>query len=288
MIAEGRRRLPGIDSKPMNAANVLSSRVALVGPGRAGRAFARSWTGAGGQVQTTIGREPRQSAYPPCDFVVLAVPDDVVRPVAAELAPRLPCRVALHLSGAFGSEALAPFAGAGAETGSLHPVRPFTGEQDEDWRGVFVAVEGEPAAVALAESIATAVGAQPYRLAAGNRALYHAAATLAAGGAAAVVSIAVRGWVAAGIPEGVARKTLAGLAARATAAVGARTFPEAFTGAVARRDAGTVRAHVAALAADSRSLALYRALAEEILLRTDGAGREAEIRALLDAPSSPR
>ncbi len=150
------------------------------------------------------------------------------------------------------------------------------------------AIEGQPGAVALAESIAAAVGARPHRLAAGNRALYHAAATLAAGGAAAVVSIAVRGWVAAGIPEGLARETLAGLAARSTAAVGTRTFPEAFTGAVARRDAGTVRAHVAALAADSRSLALYRALAEEILLRTEGAGREAEIRALLDAQNSPR
>ena len=66
-----------------------------------------------------------------------------------------------------------------------------------------------------------------------------------------------------------------------------RPFAEAFTGAVARRDVGTVRAHVAALAADSRSLALYRALAEEILLRTEGAGREAEIRALLDAQDSP-
>ena len=288
MITEGRIRPGGIDSKAMTAANVLSSRVALVGPGRAGRAFARSWTDAGGRIQTTIGREPRQSAYPPCDFVVLAVPDDAVATVAAELAPRLPCRFALHLSGAFGSEVLAPFAAAGAETASLHPVRPFTGAADEDWRGAFVAVEGQPGAVALAESIAAAVGARPHRLAAGNRALYHAAATLAAGGAAAVVSIAVRGWVAAGIPEGVARETLAGLAARATAAVGARTFPEAFTGAVARRDAGTVRAHVAALAADSRSLALYRALAEEILLRTEGAGREAEIRALLDAQDSPR
>jgi predicted short-subunit dehydrogenase-like oxidoreductase (DUF2520 family) len=157
---------------------------------------------------------------------------------------------------------------------------------DEDWRGAFVAVEGPDPGVAVAEAIAAAVGALPHRLAPGNRSLYHASATLAAGGVAAVVSIAVRGWVAAGIPEDVARQTLAGLASRATAAVGARKFPEAFTGAVARRDAGTVRAHIDALAHDPQTLALYRTLAEEILRRTDGVGREEEIRAVLHGRNS--
>lgn len=221
--------------------------------------------------------------FEPCDVIVLAVPDDAITVVAAGLAARIACRFALHLSGAVGSEALAPFAELRAETASVHPVRPFTGARDEDWRGAFVAVEGRPGAVAIAEAIAVAVGARPHRIAPDDRPLYHASATLAAGGAAAVVSIAVRGWVAAGIPEDVARDTLAGLAARATAAVGNRRFAQAFTGAVARRDAGTVRAHVQALAADPRTLSLYRTLAEEILRRTDGAGRETEIRDLLRA-----
>lgn len=275
--------------------DILANRVTLVGPGKAGRAFARSWMTAGGRIATVIGRKPREScdipglpvlsvetgAFAPCDVVVLAVPDDAVRSVATRLSGRLPCRYALHLSGALGSEALAPFSGSGAEVASLHPVRPFTGARDENWAGAFAAVEGQPRAVAIAEAIAGAVGAHPHRLAPGNRSLYHAGATLAAGGVAAVVSIAVRGWVAAGIPEDVARETLAGLASRATAAVGERSFSQAFTGAVARRDAGTVRAHVDALAHDPRTLALYRMLAEEILHRTDGGGREQEIRAIL-------
>lgn len=284
----------------MAGTDVLESRVALVGPGRAGRAFARSWMNAGGRIATVVGRKPlassdvsglpvlsvETSAFEPCDVVVLAVPDDAISSVATRLAGKLPCRYALHLSGAIGSEALAPFARNGAEVASLHPVRPFTGAGDEDWRGAFAAVEGQPRAVAVAESIAAAVGAHPHRLASGNRSLYHASATLAAGGAAAVVSIAVRGWVAAGIPEDVARETLAGLASRATAAVAARSFSQAFTGAVARRDAGTVRAHVDALADDPRTLALYRVLAEEILRRSDGVGREPEIRAILHGHES--
>src|SRR5450631_2517187 len=148
----------------MTRYELLESRVVLVGPGRAGRAFARSWTGAGGRIADVIGREPRKRSYAPCDVVVLAVPDDAVAGVAEQLAPRLPCRFALHLSGAFGSEVLAPFARAGAQIASLHPVRPFTGAAEEYWRGAFVAVEGEAGAVALAEAIAAAVGAMPHRL----------------------------------------------------------------------------------------------------------------------------
>jgi len=218
---------------------------------------------------------------PECDIVVLAVPDDAIGPVADALAGRLSCRYAFHLSGAVGSEAIASLRRDGASVGSLHPVRPFTGADGEDWNGTFVAVEGDAEAVAVGERLAAAAGGRPYRLAATDRGLYHASATLAAGGTAAMVSIAVRGWVAAGIPETIARETLAGLASRAAAAVAARPFAEAFTGAVARRDAGTVREHVAALRRHPEALALYRCLAEETLRRTPGEGREDEIREIL-------
>jgi predicted short-subunit dehydrogenase-like oxidoreductase (DUF2520 family) len=278
----------------MDSSGIRASSLALVGPGRAGRAFARSWTKAGGRMTWLMARDPgalpigagavyppEAALLPPCDIVVLAVPDDAIRPVAESLAERLSCRYAFHLSGAVGSEAIVRLRQAGASVGSLHPVRPFTGGDDEDWSGTFVAIEGDRDAVDVGERIASAVGGHPYRLAATDRGLYHASATLAAGGTAAVVSIAVRGWVAAGIPETIARETLAGLASRAAAAVEARPFAEAFTGAVARRDTGTVRGHVAALRSHPESLALYRALAEETLRRTPGAGREEEIREIL-------
>ena len=74
---------------------------------------------------------------------------------------------------------------------------------------------------------------------------------------------------------------LGALATRAAAAAASRPFAEAFTGAVARRDTGTVRRHVAALASYPETLALYRALAEEALRRTAPAGKEDEIRRIL-------
>jgi predicted short-subunit dehydrogenase-like oxidoreductase (DUF2520 family) len=278
-------------------AQILLSRVALAGPGRAGRAFARSWAAAGGRIAQAIVRNTEQPLPPelsgatavpatgpdmsPCDILVLAVPDDAIAAVASDLALRLPCRYAFHLSGALSSRVLEPLARRGAAVASLHPVRPFTGAPHEDWRGAFVAVEGDAAALEAATRIAKAVGARPHAIEPSAKPLYHAAASLAAGGAAAVVCVAVRGWVACGIPEEVAREALSGLAARAVAAVADRPLAEAFTGAVARRDLGTVRAHAAALASRPDALALYRVLADEILDRTSGRGREEEIRVIL-------
>lgn len=224
---------------------------------------------------------PSDGRLPDCDVVVLAVPDDAISEVARALASRVSCRYAFHVSGAVGSEAIARLREAGAATASLHPVRPFTGDPSEDWKGAFVAVEGDEPGATEGERLAAAVGAHPYRLSATDRALYHASATLAAGGTAALVSIAARGWAAAGIPEDVARETLGALASRAAAAAASRPFAEAFTGAVARRDAGTVRRHVAALASHPETLALYRSLAEEALRRTAAVGNADEIRRIL-------
>ena len=224
-----------------------------------------------------------RSPLPTSDVIALAVSDDAIAAAAARLAPRSRAPFAFHFSGALPSALLAPLAsgGAPASIASLHPVRPFTGAAHENWSGVFVAVEGEEEASRRGEDILRALGARPYRIAEEAKPLYHAAATLAAGGVAAVLSVAVRAWEEAGIPDGVARETLSALAIGAAEAVGQRPFADAFTGAVARRDSGTVRVHTESLSRDSGALRLYAWLAEEILRRTEGRGGEDEIRAIL-------
>jgi len=271
----------------------------LAGPGRAGRAFVRSWRRAGGSIagvvsrsgvsssESALARAPVLSwddadALPASDVLAITVSDDAIADAAVRLAPRCRSGLACHFSGALSSELLAPLSESGASVCSLHPVRPFTGAAHEDWDGAFVAVEGDEAASRAGESLLHALGASPHRIAAARKPLYHAAATLAAGGVAAVLSVAVRGWEDAGIPEDVAREVLSGLSVRAAEAVGRQHFADAFTGAIARRDTGTVRAHTESLAsADSDALRLYAWLAEEILRRTEGRGREEEIRAIL-------
>lgn len=278
-------------------APILACRLSLYGPGRAGRALLRSWQKAGGAFGDVLGRDaaavsrvlaelglPSASGGrengAPCDIFVLAVPDDAIAPVAESLH-EVACRFAFHLSGALPAAALAPLARPGVSLGSLHPLRVFSGGTGETWAGAFVAVEGEPAAVEAGLAAAEAVGARGRRLAASGKALYHAGAQLAAGGTSAVISLASRVWSAAGLDLEEARTELSALSASAASAAAAKPFEEAFTGAVARRDVATIRAHVEALASDPDVLAVYRALAAETLARTPGRGREAEVRALL-------
>jgi predicted short-subunit dehydrogenase-like oxidoreductase (DUF2520 family) len=281
------------------ATDVLSSSVSLVGPGRAGKAFARSWISAGGNLIEVIARDlsrARDGAreigggsgrgldepHAGCDILVLAVPDDAIASAALALAGSLRCRAAFHISGALAAAALDPFKSSGAAVGSLHPLRVFTGASGETWNGVFVAIEGDDDAVAIGENLVRAVGGRGRRISPEAKPLYHAAATLAAGGTAAVVSLATRAWEQVGIPEEEARPALAGLAGRAAEAAASRGFDEAFTGPIARRDIGTVRAHRRALAALPEAGHLYALLAAETLRRTPGRGKEEEVLTLVE------
>jgi predicted short-subunit dehydrogenase-like oxidoreductase (DUF2520 family) len=227
-----------------------------------------------------------------CEILVLAVPDDRIAAVARSLARKTSCRYAFHLSGALPAALLAPLAQRGAAVGSLHPLRAFpsdgrvgrapAGSTDALWDGTFVAIEGDPAAVAVGERIAAALGAKGRRIDTESKALYHAAATLAAGGTMALLSVAVRAAVRAGLAEPEAREALGRLAAEAAAATMTRPFAGAYTGAIARRDTRTIHAHRSAAAGQPDFLELYRMLAREILATTPGRGGERRVRAILD------
>jgi predicted short-subunit dehydrogenase-like oxidoreductase (DUF2520 family) len=284
----------------VSATDILRFGLVLVGPGRAGMALARSWLRAGGALSGVVGRTSESAAraarklgtsgrtaaeiWPRCDVLVLAVPDDRIAVVAEELAQRTRCRLAFHLSGALPAAVLTPLARAGAELGSLHPLRAFTEDGQGDWRGALVAIEGDPAAVEAGELLTAALGGTGHRIRSESKPLYHAAATLAAGGTMALLSIAVRAAVDAGLPEGEARTALARLASEAATVTARYPFREAFTGPIARRDVETVRAHRSALADRPEFFDLYRRLGREILAVTSGRGLEEEIRAILEEP----
>ncbi|MDQ2870484.1 MAG: DUF2520 domain-containing protein [Acidobacteriota bacterium] len=270
----------------------------LIGPGRAGRAFARSWLASGGALEAVLGRtgDSAQAAARELgsgragvlgadrfgsEVALIAVPDDRLPEAARAASSSGTCRLAYHLSGALPASVLGALSGAGASLGSFHPLRAFTGASEETIRGAFVAIEGEERACRSALAFAEALGARGHRIAAGSKPLYHAGATLAAGGVVSVVGLAARAWTLAGIPEDVARPALSGLASRAAAGAELHPFAQALTGPIARRDLSTVRAHCAALAGHPELLALYRVLAEETIARTPGLGREDELRAIL-------
>ena len=273
--------------------------LSLVGPGRAGRAFARGWAQAGGPLREVVARTSSAAreavaelgggsptvASPSGSFsgdiLVLALPDDLLAAEARSIAGRFSGRVAFHLSGALPAEVIAPLRSAQTSVGSFHPLRALTGAAGETLAGVFVAVEGDPEACREGLRFASALGAHGHRIAADAKALYHAGATLAAGGTVALISLAAGAWARAGLPEPQSRTALAELASSAASGAAARPFEEALTGPVARRDLGTIRSHRDALAPFPELLRLYAHLALATLARTPGRGREEEIRALL-------
>jgi predicted short-subunit dehydrogenase-like oxidoreductase (DUF2520 family) len=274
------------------------SGLVLVGPGRAGSALSRSWIAAGGTLAAVVGRT-RSSAEEAKrrlgareafgiaertvargDVLAVAVADDRIAEVASALAGRVSAPFAYHLSGALSAAELAPLRSGGAAIGSLHPLQVFTGAAAESWRGVLVAVEGEAAAVERGEAIVRALGARSHVVESVGKPLYHAGAALAAGGTAALLSFAVRLWERAGLPEDHARAALSELAAAAARAVGELPFADALTGPIARRDLVTIGAHAAAIEGTAVA-GIYAALAEEVLRRTPGLGREEEVRSQL-------
>jgi len=267
--------------------------LALVGPGRVGASVTHWAVARGARCLSISGRpgSPRarelaarfgarasdasELADPGARLVLLAVPDAALGEVARRLAGHRRNAVALHLAGAWGASVLAPLAAAGWRTGSFHPLRAFTAIEPDPAAaaGTFFALDGDAEARALGRRLAEAFDAEAAVVPEEQRVLYHWAATVAAGGVAALLATADAVGRRLGLP-GSALRGYARLAAGALeAAAGADPPASAITGPVARGDLESVERQLTALrekAPDLLTLAVE--LARSILARRAEAG----------------
>lgn len=239
-------------------------RIALVGPGRAGTALAIAIQRAGHDIAAVAARDQQQAEkaaarldatplaigdpIPPVDLVLIAVRDDAIGEIAAALAPVIgDTGGVVHLSGATPVAALGPVAAMGVETGSFHPLQtlptPDAGAERLD--GAWIAVTAPPPLDDTLHGLARSFGGRPFDLDDEHKATYHAAAAAAANFTVAALAVAKDLFDASGVPFEAARPLVE--------AVVANSFdlgPEAaLTGPVARGDAETVAAQLAAVAA---------------------------------------
>jgi predicted short-subunit dehydrogenase-like oxidoreductase (DUF2520 family) len=268
----------------------LPGTLALVGPGRAGTTLAlaligRGWTPvavAGRRTDAASTREaaerlgvpvrPVADAGRDADLVLVATPDAAIADTALALAPGLqPGALVVHLSGACPLEELGKLHAERPDVaiGALHPLQSLPSVEIGLARlpGSWCAVDGGPAV----ERLALSLGLRPFRVEAGQRARYHAAATIASNHLVALLGQAVRVAEAAGIPP----EALLPLVRSSVDNVEALGASDALTGPVARGDADTVARHLDVLPTDER--AAYRTLATEALRlsgRDDAALRE--------------
>jgi predicted short-subunit dehydrogenase-like oxidoreductase (DUF2520 family) len=196
------------------------------------------------------------------DLVLLAVPDDAVGPLAATL--RLYTGQAIiHTSGLLGPEVLLPALAAGTQAGSFHPLVAFADVERAvaALHGATIAIEGDDDLAALLADMAEAVGGDPVRLAPGSKAVYHAAAVLAAGGVTAMLDTIRELAAVLGLDEEGALRVYLPLLEQTVGNARALGVAAALTGPATRGDAGTIAAHLEALARSAPAAApVYAAL----------------------------
>jgi predicted short-subunit dehydrogenase-like oxidoreductase (DUF2520 family) len=226
---------------------------AVLGGGAVARALLEALPAAGVQVVASWNRRSR--LLPPplrgADAVFLAVSDSAIAAVCSGLEVG-PGQLVVHLAGALGLAPLRAARRKGAQTGSLHPLRAFVAGEPNDFRGAFAGISGSDASArAELAGLAERLGMHPLQISDASRALYHAAAVLAAGAQVALFSEAVRAFRrATRASEEDARTALLPLALGALDKLRTRTPAAALTGPAARGDLATIRAHRSALPKD--------------------------------------
>jgi len=242
-----------LEREPAHSARARP-RCAIVGAGRLGRALAAGLRDAGWDVDGPLGRgADGQHA----DIVVLAVPDAEIGNAAAAIrrAGSGPGPLVGHCSGATTLDVLAPH-----EAFSLHPLMTVPADGEPRFAGASAAVAGTTErARAGAQRLATALGLVPFDVADGDRAAYHAAASIASNFLVTLEAAAEQLAASAGVDRA-ALVPLVEATVRNWAVLG----PErALTGPIARGDEETVTCQRHALAERAPSLLpLFDALAE--------------------------
>jgi predicted short-subunit dehydrogenase-like oxidoreductase (DUF2520 family) len=224
--------------------------IAVIGRGRVGTALTRALREQGVAMAEPFGHGADPDGF---DAILLCVPDQAIAGAAARITPG---PLVGHCSGATGLEPLAPH-----ERFSLHPLMTVTAADGADrFAGAGAAIAGStPRALDLARRLADALAMRPFEVADGDRAAYHAAASIASNFLVTLEAAAER----LALDAGADRQVLVPLV-RATVENWAKLGAHgALTGPVARGDQPTVAAQRLAVCERAPDLApMFDALVE--------------------------
>jgi predicted short-subunit dehydrogenase-like oxidoreductase (DUF2520 family) len=268
-------------------------RVGVVSAGRVGAALGAALARAGHEVFAVSAVSgpsrdraarllPSAAVLPPdevveaAQLVLLAVPDDQLRPLIAGLADTgawRPGQLVVHTSGAQGIGVLDPAAARGVVALALHPVMTFTGRSEDLDRllGATWGVTAEDSMRPVAELLVVEMGGEPVWVPEAARPLYHAALTIGSNHLVTLVNDAVDLLGAVGVTDG--RRLLAPLLSASLDNV-LRLGDAALTGPVSRGDVATVQAHRRTLVDEGAAvLPAYLAMARRTTERALASGR---------------
>lgn len=276
----------------------MGDRLFFIGPGRAGLSLGYALHQAGvADSLTYCGRRPDPPAHPlfiegvaryvfglerpgpGTSAVFLSVPDEGLEAMALALASQGEVQggcTAYHLSGALGTDPLAPLLGVGYSIGCMHPLQsladPVLGA--DQLRGTYFSVSGDRGAVALARRLLHPLAGGVITVPVAKRPLYHAAAVFASNYLAGLIAAAGRLMAQAGVAEDEALEAILPLARGSLENLGRLGPVRALTGPVSRGDAETIRLHLRTL--EPREQRLYASLGLEILKLAEEGGLDEE------------
>ncbi len=184
------------------------------------------------------------------DFVFITTPDDVIALISAQIHWR-PGQFVVHCSGADSLDILEPARRAGAQVGSFHPLQTFASIPNalENLPGSTFGLEAEGRLLEILKGMALALKGRWIKLAAGDKAAYHAAAVISSNYLVTLVKMSTDLWDTFGIPREQAVQALLPLLKGTINNIENVGIPKALTGPIARGDIGTVQIHLNTLKA---------------------------------------
>jgi len=273
--------------------------VALIGLGNWGASLAAALNRARIPLSEVIVRRRKPSSPLPtvswknaaldARILWLCVPDSAISDTAAQIVnhrPDLRGQIVIHSSGALTVDALDPVRRAGAAVASIHPVMTFPTRDPVALDGVLFAVESVGlAARRTLHGIIRKLGGRPFDISSSNKALYHAAGTLASPLLVSHLTAAIEAARLAGLDARTAAQWVEALATATARNLFARGPSRSFSGPFARGDAPTIHLHLQALQKHPILADVYRSLALHALATLPVRNRQVLFEALRNSPA---
>ncbi len=285
----------------------VKPRITIVGPGRLGGSVALALRGAGYSVGEIISLRSRASrkrakdlarrlggrattadnARLDAEVIWFCVPDRKIAGAAGGLAKATSWKgkVALHSSGALGSDELEILRKRGASIASVHPMMTFVPGAMPSLAGVPFALEGDRAGVSVGRRIVRDLGGNSFAISKNGKAAYHAWGGFLSPLLVLMLVAGEKVAGLAGLSTRESRKKMMPIL-RQTLANYAKLGPaRAFSGPIGRGDTTTVRKHLQVLKNIPNAREVYLALAR-VALRHIPVHNRKELRKVLSRKRS--
>ncbi|MCC5941706.1 MAG: DUF2520 domain-containing protein [Balneolaceae bacterium] len=208
------------------------------------------------------------------ELLILALPDDMISPVASELAKRQlkwDLKSVIHCSGNMSSDVLKPLADCGCLTASMHPIQTFKrGDRSERFRDIFISLEGDEQLLNILEDLTKQLGSRFLKLNPEQKSMLHVAAVFSSNYLVALLHQVEQILEKADLTDGI--QLLEPLIHQTIQNIHQKGTVDALTGPISRGDVKSVEKHINQLERDQTSLHTYKLLGEIAVTITEKRG----------------